>query len=75
VVVIFVLEQRWGVHYEEDKLVLYEKIDLIKPENHELLLDDLRLRTGLNVKRFKVEEIDFLRDTARLTIYYDNEGA
>jgi hypothetical protein len=71
VVVIFLLEKQWGMHYEASKRVLYEKIDLVKPEHYQLLLEDLRRRTGLNIKRFEVEEIDFLRDTAELTIYYD----
>lgn len=71
VVVIFVLEKRWGVNYETAKEVHYEKIELIKPENYELLLTDLRQRTGLPVLRAEVVSIDFLRDTAQLVIYYD----
>lgn len=52
------------------RTVLYEKIDLIKPENHEKLLHDLRKRTGLNIHRFYVQKIDFLRDTAVLKIFF-----
>jgi len=36
-----------------------------------LLLEDLRQRTGLVVKRCEICRIDFLRDTAELRIYYD----
>lgn len=68
---IFFIEKGWGVHYELRKRVRYERIDLIKPEHHELLLEDLRKRTGLDVKRITIEEIDFLRDTAEITIHYD----
>ena len=71
IVIVLVLEKQWGVNYELDKRVLYEKIELVKPENGEQLLQDLRQRTGLPVKRFDVESIDFLRDTATLIIYYD----
>jgi len=71
VVAIFVLDRGWGVSYEEERQVLYEKIDLIRPENHELLLADLRERTGLQIKRVEVNEINFMRDVARITIYYD----
>jgi hypothetical protein len=71
VIAIFVLDRRWGVHYEEERQVLYEKIDLIKPENYDMLLEDLRQRTGLPVKRAVVNEINFLRDVATVTIYYD----
>jgi len=71
VAVIFFVEKRWGVHYEGEKVILYEKIELIKPEHYQLLLEDLRKRTGLDVKRCDIQQIDFLRDTAELLIYYD----
>ncbi len=72
VLAILVLEKGWGVNYELEKPVLYEQIELVKPDNQHLLLEDLRQRTGINVKHFEVESIDFLRDTARLIIYYDD---
>lgn len=68
---ILVLEKGWGVNYEGDKQILYEQIELVRPENHDRMLEDLRQRTGLAVTRFDVGEIDFLRDTARVTIYFD----
>ena len=71
VTIIFFLEKRWGVNYELEKTILYERIELIRPESYGQLLEDLRTRTGLHVKRFEVNEIDFLRDSASLTIYYD----
>lgn len=52
------------------KVVDYEKIDLIKPENNAELISDLRQRTGLDVHKVYVKRIDFLRDTAVLKIYY-----
>jgi cytochrome c biogenesis factor len=52
------------------QLVYYEKIDLIKTQNYELLLKDLADRTGLNVYKVTVEEIDFLKDSASLKVYY-----
>jgi hypothetical protein len=52
------------------KRIQYEKIEWIKPENHHLLLADLCERTGLDIRRFEIKEIDFLRDTAEITIYY-----
>lgn len=71
ITVLFMLEQEWGFHYESAKLIKYEQIELIKPENHDLLLADLRERTGLPVKRVAIGSIDFLKDAAELTIYYD----
>lgn len=70
--VLFVLEQEWGFHYELSQRITYERIELIKPENYELLLGDLRERTGLNIKRCEVGRVNFLRDTAEVKIYYDD---
>jgi len=71
VLVVLVLEKGWGIDFLGEQEILYERIDLIKPENRALLLEDLRERTGLSVTDLTIEEIDFLRDTARLTVYYD----
>jgi len=70
IVFIFVLDHPRIFKQEESKTLLYEKIDMIKPENHDLLLNDLRNRTGLNIHRFTISTIDFLRDSAHITIYY-----
>ena len=69
---IFFLEKGWGVSYQLDQQIVYEKIELVKPENYELLLADLRQRTGLPITHCQVESRDFLRDTAVVTIYYDD---
>jgi hypothetical protein len=55
---------------EFSKNVQYENIDMIKPENHAQLIEDLKKRTGLNIHRIAVNRIDFLKDTAVVKIYY-----
>lgn len=69
--VLYVLEREWGFHYERARSIRYERIELIKPENYLLLLEDLRQRTGLPVKRVEIGRINFLNDTAEMMIYYD----
>lgn len=61
---------RWLKHIS-CKLIVYDRIDLVKPECKEELLNDLRQRTGLSIVRVEVGAMDFLRDTAMLKIYYD----
>ncbi len=63
------LEKTW-IRKESDKTVIYEKIENIKPENREKLLNDLKSRTGLDIHRVEIGRINFLRDTCRLRIYY-----
>jgi hypothetical protein len=68
---LFILDRTLLIYYGLAQTVFYEKIDLIRTERTQELLDDLGERMGVKVKRFVVEEIDFLRDTARLTVYFD----
>jgi hypothetical protein len=70
--ILYVLEKSWGFRYESYKRITYEKIELIKPENQHLLLADLQERTGLKIKRLQVGKVNFLRDVAEITVYYDD---
>jgi hypothetical protein len=70
VLVLYVGEKEWGCRYDEKKSITYEKIDLVKPENYNRLLADLRERTGLPVTRCEIGKIDFLRDVAEVKITY-----
>jgi hypothetical protein len=68
--IIFCLEKVWFLKHESCKLITYEKIELIKPEKRNELLADLKDRTGLNINRIEIGKINFLRDTAQLSVYY-----
>lgn len=70
VVVFFVIERELGFSFHASQTIIYEKIELIKPENRALLLQDLQQRTGLTIRRLDIGRIDFLRDVADITIYY-----
>jgi hypothetical protein len=68
-------EKLWLLKHESVKNIVYEKIDLIKPEKYNELLADLQDRTGIkDIKRVEVGRIDFLRDTCRIKIYYEERG-
>lgn len=71
IVVLFVLEQGWGFRYEGFKQVKYDRIDMLRPEKHALLLDDLRHRTGLPITRFEIGRINLVDDTVSLYVYFD----
>jgi hypothetical protein len=68
--VTFILENLWLMKHETRKTINYERIDLIKPDQHDLLKADLEKRTGLVINRVEVGKIDFLNDTAQVRIYY-----
>jgi len=53
------------------KLIQYDRIELVKPENRDVLMNDLRQRTGLDIVDVEVGGMDFLRDMAMLRITYN----
>lgn len=55
---------------EFSKIVRYEKIEMITPEKRTELIDELKTRTGLNIHRISINEVDFLRDVAIINVYY-----
>jgi len=68
--ITFVIEYFWSFKHESSKTIIYENIDLIKPQNQKRFLEDLEKRTGLKINRVEIGKINFLRDTAEITIYY-----
>ena len=54
--------------------MIYENIENIKPENHHRLLEDLVARTGLDIYRFEIDTIDFLKDIAHIRVFYNEKS-
>jgi hypothetical protein len=71
--ITYLIDRLWFQTIEERKNIVYEKIELIKPENKQELIKDLKERTGLPIHEVKVDKIDFLKDTAAITIYYNRD--
>ena len=71
--ITYLIDRLWFQTIEEKKSIIYEKIELIKPENKQELIKDLKERTGLPIHEVKVDKIDFLKDTAAITIYYNRD--
>mgnify|MGYP001468286046 FL=1 len=69
-IITYLIDRVWFSTIEQTKTILYEKIELIKPENEQELIEDLIKRTGLQIVAVKVDKVDFLRDTAQIKIYY-----
>ena len=69
-IITYLIDRVWFSTIELTKTILYEKIELIKPENEQELIEDLKQRTGLQIVAVKIDKVDFLRDTAQIKIYY-----
>ncbi len=75
IAIIYGLEKIWLLRHESSKLIMYERIEFIKPDRRADLVADLESRTGIKINRVEVGKIDFLKDAAQLMIfYYENEN-
>ena len=62
----------WIKHVSE-KLVKYDRIDLITPEHYDEMKADLEKRLGIPIIRFEVGAVDFLKDIAMVKVFYEGE--
>lgn len=71
---LWLLEKALMLRQEDSLLVVYENIENLHREKEEELLDDLKKRTGIKIKRYQIVKIDFLRDVAQIMIFFDVKG-
>ena len=69
----FLLDGRVLFQPLEVKNLQYDSIEKTKPEHYQELLKELRERTGLDIQKFSVGRIDYLRDTANIKVYYHGQ--
>jgi len=71
---LYILEKILNLRQEISYRVIYEKIENVQAGKEDILLADLKERTGKNIKHFEIERIDFLRDVAYIIIFFDING-
>ncbi|MGE0078784.1 MAG: DUF4956 domain-containing protein [Bacteroidales bacterium] len=72
--VTLVLEKGLFIKHLSQRTIVYEKIDLIKPEKRAALIADLKQRTGLDIISVEIGKVDFLRDIAWITVHFPSEN-
>lgn len=73
VAITFFLEKFWFLKHEYVRIVQYEIIENIKLKNQHLLKADLEERLGLIIKKIEIGKVNFLNDTAQISVYYNQE--
>ncbi|MDP4281836.1 MAG: DUF4956 domain-containing protein [Bacteroidota bacterium] len=68
--VTFLLDGNLFFRRELCRSVQYENIFLIRPDQKDALMRDLKDRTGLDIHRITISKINFLKDTATIKVYY-----
>ena len=74
---LYLLERVWLLRHETTRDVIFDRVDLIHISKRAELIEELEKRTGLKLSRVEVMKIDYLRDVARVQIYYyeaDQQG-
>ena len=72
IAVTWALERLSSLKHVSRKVIQYDNINLIHPDKYNELLVDLKMRLGLEITKIEVGKVDFLRDTAKLVVYYDS---
>ena len=50
--------------------IIYNRLELLKPQHHEELTNDVIDITGLDVKKIEIKQVDYQNKTAVLDIFY-----
>lgn len=66
----YTMEKVWMKRHFARRTIVYDRMDLIHPEKQDLLLQDIKSRTGMDIDHFKIGQIDLSKNCIRLTIYY-----
>jgi hypothetical protein len=74
ILITYLLERVFLLRHEIKKEINYNNIELVKPERREELIHDLEERTGLRIHKVEIGRIDYLRNSARLYIFYFAEN-
>jgi hypothetical protein len=72
---LWILERILMLRQEDSLQIIYENIENIHEDREAELIADLEKRTGLKIRRYRIDKVDFLRDVARITIYFFINGS
>ena len=74
VLLTFLLERHWVNNLPDNglssKTVVYDNMEMIKPENHQALIDELAQKTGLSIVSCKIGRLNFVENRVNVKLYY-----
>lgn len=70
VTVVFAVDSNVLMKNQKTKIVEYDSIEHIRPEHHAKLTAILQEKTGLDIQKISIEEIDFKKSLVVIKIYY-----
>lgn len=70
IVAVLIVDGNMLIRNQKTKTIEYNSLEHIQPDQHNVLLEDLRKRTGLDIQKISIEEIDFGRNRVIIRIYF-----
>jgi len=69
-ILTYLLEKVFLLKHETKREIIYENVELIKPQHRTELIEDLEKRTGLKINRVEIGRVDYLRDSVKLLVFF-----
>ena len=67
---VYIVDSNRLMPIQKSKTIEYGSIENIKPENNAQLIEELRAKTGLDIRKASIGEIDFIKNRVVIKIYY-----
>ena len=74
VVMTFLMEKVFFSKKLNGRTITFNNPDLLKPSKHHLLLQELKALTELNIVKFEIGKVDYIKGHAQIRIYFTGEG-
>ncbi|MFR9503257.1 MAG: DUF4956 domain-containing protein [Rikenellaceae bacterium] len=68
---LWMLEKFLDKSHEVAMKIIYENISNVHIDKYDILLQDLKTRTGFDIKHFEIQKIDYLKDIAIIIVYFE----
>jgi hypothetical protein len=73
ILMAYYLDRYWSRQWTASKDILYQSLDFIKPDQHELLKKDLEDKLGFEILKVEIGQIDFEKQTVKVKIRYKKQ--
>jgi predicted membrane channel-forming protein YqfA (hemolysin III family) len=70
----FILEKVFFSNKLTRRTITFNNPDLLKPSKHQLLLQELRSLTELDIVRFEIGKVDYIKGQAQIRIFFRGDG-
>jgi hypothetical protein len=70
----FIMEKVFFSKKLNHRTITYGSTELLKPSKHQLLLQDLKELTELNIVRYEIGKVDYIKKHAQIKLYFTGDS-